>query len=398
MGKDNNGKNLGKGFSQRKDGRYEARCNVKGTVIRVIGSDLKKVKKEFEQKKREASMCNGVTIDKGYKLEEWFDIWFNNCKSPQLKNDISRNVYKRKIKNTYIAILGQKRLNDVSQINVQMATNELANEKSYADRTITEALSALKDCFNVAIANGFATTNPCVSIYLSNRQHQKKEDALTPSEIAEFIDVIQDSFYYEQYMILLKTGLRIGEFSSLTEDCIDYRNKCIHVKTSLSTAYIDGKKIQIVSVPKTKFSVRDVPFIDDVEENIMRWQEKKKIFKTNAGNRWRVDPNIGETLFTTSMGSPSTRYSMNSDLKRVEDEINARRRMRGVYEQFPHLHVHLFRKTCCSLLYLHGVPVEKTQRILGHSSINITADYYTSISNDTLASATNNIKGFCTPQ
>ena len=36
MGKDLKGKDLGKGFSQRKDGRYEARATINGKKIHLL--------------------------------------------------------------------------------------------------------------------------------------------------------------------------------------------------------------------------------------------------------------------------------------------------------------------------------------------------------------------------
>ena len=51
MGRDLNGKELGRGFSQRKDGRYEARAVICGTKIDIYDMNLAKLKKEFEAEK-----------------------------------------------------------------------------------------------------------------------------------------------------------------------------------------------------------------------------------------------------------------------------------------------------------------------------------------------------------
>ena len=47
MGKNLNGRELGKGLSQRKDGRYEARARVNGTDVHLYNMNLTKLKKEF---------------------------------------------------------------------------------------------------------------------------------------------------------------------------------------------------------------------------------------------------------------------------------------------------------------------------------------------------------------
>lgn len=51
MGKDLKGRDLGKGFSQRKDGRYEARAVICGEKIDIYDKDLKTLKRTFEVKK-----------------------------------------------------------------------------------------------------------------------------------------------------------------------------------------------------------------------------------------------------------------------------------------------------------------------------------------------------------
>ena len=51
MGKDLKGRDLGKGFSQRKDGRYEARAVICGEKIDIYDKDLKNAEKNIRSKK-----------------------------------------------------------------------------------------------------------------------------------------------------------------------------------------------------------------------------------------------------------------------------------------------------------------------------------------------------------
>lgn len=51
MGKDLKGRNIGKGFSQRKDGRYEARCRMNGKSIHIYNMNLSQLKEDFEKEK-----------------------------------------------------------------------------------------------------------------------------------------------------------------------------------------------------------------------------------------------------------------------------------------------------------------------------------------------------------
>ena len=53
LGRDLNGKELGRGFNQRKDGRYQARASINGVKVVVIHPSLKELRVVFEKKKRE---------------------------------------------------------------------------------------------------------------------------------------------------------------------------------------------------------------------------------------------------------------------------------------------------------------------------------------------------------
>ena len=85
MGKDLKGKDLGKGFGQRKDGRYEARCMVNGQKLCLYGTNLTQLRKDFEKAKI-SSTCNQTGNYAAMLLKDWFEEWFVEYKIPRLKN------------------------------------------------------------------------------------------------------------------------------------------------------------------------------------------------------------------------------------------------------------------------------------------------------------------------
>lgn len=180
MGKDLKGRDLGKGFSQRKDGRYEARAVICGEKIDIYDKDLKTLKRTFEVKKamlqqNSSGMCSTIT------LNEWYREWFDRCKAPQLKNDVSRKTYDRRIRNTYCRLLGDKRIANVLQINIQEATSQLV-EEGYTYRTVKEALGILKECCEIAIVNRIIPVNPCIGIKIKDANISQERRVLTPKE------------------------------------------------------------------------------------------------------------------------------------------------------------------------------------------------------------------------
>lgn len=97
MGKDLKGKELGRGLSQRADGRYMGRAQVEGHPIVIYDRKLKEVKAKLaiaiDEMKR-SNLLPGMD-GKSITLSEWFEEWYTKYKAPMLKDGGSPS-YKRK--------------------------------------------------------------------------------------------------------------------------------------------------------------------------------------------------------------------------------------------------------------------------------------------------------------
>ncbi len=380
MGKDLKGKELGKGFSQRPDGRYEARAKINGVKIDIYDMSLPNLKKTFEMEKARV-LRDEKGIRPNLKLKEWYNEWFEKCKSPQLKSDVSRKTYDRKLRNTFIRILGDKRIEEVTQMNIQDAATQLYEVEHYNARSIKEALSVLRECLDIAIVNKILSVNPCRGVTVHEGNEMAKERrVLNHWEQDVFLEEVNDSYYNEPYRILLVTGMRIGEFSGLQWDDIDFEKKVIHIRRSMMTAYLDGKKIMELTTPKTANSYRSIPFFDDTENLFKVWKNKQDLYRQKLGSRWRSDEKFGDLVFTTTMGSPITRYNIVHDLKKVETNIILKESNRAYREgrkprEFGHLHPHCFRHTFATRCFEKGLDPVVVQSIMGHANYSTTLSY-----------------------
>ena len=378
MGKDLKGKDLGRGISQRPDGRYEARATIKGKKIDIYSMSLKELVARFEEEKS-AVLREEKGVAPDYTLAEWYQEWFTKCKSPQLKSDVSRKSYDRKVRNTYISLLGDKKTSSVMQIDIQEATNELSER--YSTKLLKDALGSLRECLDVAVVNGIIKANPTQTIYFHNSNEESKERrVLEHWEQDVFLEETDKSYYREPYRFLLLTGLRIGEFSGLQWDDIDFDKKVIRVSRSMTTAYQDGVKIMELTTPKTANSYREVPFFGDVEELLLSWKEKQDKYKKKLGRRWRTNETFGDLVFTNTLGAPITRYNIVHDLKKVEDNIRLKEETAALKEgrpirYFGHLHPHAFRHTFATRCFEKNLDPLVVQNIMGHANYNTTVSY-----------------------
>lgn len=396
MGKDLTGKNLGRGFSQRKDGRYEARATINGVKIDLYNMKLSELKKEFEEEKANV-LRDEKNLRPNVTLASWYAEWFEKCKSPTLKSDSSKRSYDRKARNTIIKILGEKKVEDITQMNIQTAVNELA-EKEYAERTIREAIGVVRECLDVAILNKIIHANPCMNINVKAKDTQTERRVMSHDEQDLFLNEVKGSYYYEVYAILLLTGLRIGEFSGLQWQDIDFAKKEIHIRRSMSTAYYDGKKVEKLTTPKTTTGFRTIPFFGETEELLKSWKKKQDVYRKKMGDRWRCKPEHGDLVFTSTVGSPVTRYVIVHDINKVVQNIN----LKEIYkasaegrkpETFEHLHPHAFRHTFATRCFEKGLDPLFVQSIMGHANYSTTVSY-THVLDDTVLKNVNKAGNF----
>ena len=390
MGKDLSGKNLGKGFSQRPDGRYEARAMISGRKIDIYDVSLPALKKRFEEEKA-IILRDEKGVRPNLTLDNWYEEWFTNFKAPQLKSDISRHAYKRKVKNTFVKILGQKRIADISQMDVQKAANQLLDD-GYSIKLIRDSLYGLRDCFDSAITNNILRLNPVKDVNVNDGNVAAKERrVLSHWEQDVFLASVSGTFYEELYRIMLLTGMRIGEVSALQWDDVDFDKKRIHIRHSMMTGYIDGRKILELTSPKTLNSYRDIPFFGDAEHMFESWKSKQSERKERLGSRWRCEQKFGDLVFTTTYGSPVTRYNIVHDLDKIERNVRAMEEMKARMEgreprEFGHLHPHALRHTFATRCFEKGLDPVVVQRIMGHANYSTTLSY-THVLDDKLAEA-----------
>lgn len=378
LGKDLKGKELGKNISQRKDGRYEARAVINHRKIDLYDTDIKRLLKTFEEEKARV-LRDEYGLRPKLTLDSWYREWFEKCKAGQLKSDASRRAYDRKVRNTIVRELGGKQLKDISQLNIQEACNRLV-EEGYRDRTVREGLGAFRECMDSAVANRIISRNPCVGIRVRNSNVMTERRVLSKEEEKIFLDEIKGTYYEEVYKILLLTGMRIGEFSGLQWQDVDFEKKVIHIRRSLQSSYYHGIKTEELTSPKTINSYRDIPFFNETEECFKRWKEKQDSYREKLGSRWRADPKLGDLVFTSTMGSPLTRYVIIHNLNRIVDNINLKEMTKGYSDGyapkvFGHLYPHAFRHTFATRCFEKGLNPAFVQSIMGHADYETTLSY-----------------------
>ena len=386
MGKNLKGKELGKGIRQRKDGRYEARAVVEGINISIIKSSLKECLEEFKEAKKIAS--NNMDIKRiNITLNEWFEEWFEQYKKPYIK-ETSIYPLRSKYYNIFGNTLGDKKVTEINNIDIQSVINSM-RDNGRAASSMRTALSTIRECLESAKNNRIIQVNPCfdIKVYWENKTTLRR--FLSKEEQDLFLNKSKNNgdWYYEMFYIMLHTGMRIGEVGGLKWEDVDFKNKCIHINRSLSCQYEKGKKIMRLTTPKTHNSYREIPFMGEVENMFNAQYKKQQIYKENLGDRWREEVGFENFVFTSSMGSPVTRYIAEKQINKIVKEINEEEMFNAVKENrvptlFEKVYPHALRHTFCSRCFECNMNPKVVQKIMGHQHYSTTIDIYTHVTNE----------------
>jgi len=145
--------------------------------------------------------------------------------------------------------------------------------------------------------------------------------------------------------------------------------------------YVNKVKYQVVKAPKTLTGYRIIPFFHGVEEALKSWAKIQHELKQSAGANWQPIEEYGNLVFTTSKGTPITRYNLSHDIKKVEKdmiiyETQTAFSEKRVPRQIRSIHPHVFRHTFATNCFKKKLDPVFVQRIMGHASYETTL-YYT---------------------
>lgn len=225
--------------------------------------------------------------------------------------------------------LGGKYISDIRGEHIQKLYNDLVKE-GYALSSIKIVAAVLNGCFQQAL----------------------------------FMEYAKESYLYNFFAIMLRTGMRNGEMRGLKYTDIDKKAKVIHVQRTLKLIEGGG---YMEDTPKSIASRRDIPLTGDIIY-LLDAQRKYWGFKVEKMDRY---------LFCNEDGEPLSRERVQGEIDRVI------RRIRAAGSEFDRITPHVFRHTFATRAIEAGMKPQVLKTILGHSSLAMTMDLYSHVLPDT---------------
>ena len=337
--KDNKGRVLQKGESQRKDGRYVYQyTDLQGTRKSIYAknlSDLRKKKREAIRDLEDHIDTYGATIT----LNQLFDRYLSlktNIRNSTRQNYI--DLWNNNIRHTP---LGSKQVRKIVKSDI------LKLYKSFSDRglkysTLRTFDGMLIPSFNLAVADDLIRKNPCIGCAREYKKDDARERvALSRPQEQQLVNYISSDIIYAKHLpmikVALKTGLRCGELIGLTWSDVDFDKEEINVNHQLVYKKVDGRYKFYAEAPKTKSGTRIIPMTKEVKHELLI-QKQRQIMN---GTPSKVIINgYHDFCFTTKNRVPIMPSAVNSVLYNIVNAYNKRVNECEGEEKLPRISAH----------------------------------------------------------
>lgn len=236
-------------------------------------------------------------------------------------------------------------------------------------KTVKEYFILLKKALDKAVEEGEMLFNPCHSISFP-KQLKQEVHALEQEEQDMLETHISDCFLPDSTMtakVALYAGLRNGEVCALQLRDVDLVKGFINVaKTLYRTRTATGKTEIIISQTKNKRQ-RLVPIPAELRQSL-------KTYIQSMPEDMRADPK--QFLFVNRRGRPMEPRRLLFHFKKLLKEAGLQ-----------NIRFHDLRHTFATRCLECGIDMKIVSKILGHSTIQITADLYTHVTNKAMCKA-----------
>lgn len=364
--KDHKGRILKTGESQRKDLIYQYRyTDARGKRQTVYAPTLQELRQK--EKTIQKQVDDGLDYEAGQitvieLLEKYISLKKGVRYNTQVGYQFVLNLVRKED-------FGHRKISTVKVSDAKQWFAKLQKDgRGYS--TITSVRGVVKPAFQMACDEDAVRKNPFVfkltDVVVNDTVARA---ALTDEQLAVWMDFIRGdktySKYYDEFVVLLETGMRVSEFCGLTRKDLDFKNRRIRVDHQLVRER-GGK--YYVEETKTNSGCRFLPMTDAVYDALKKILEHRPKVKSEP----MVDGYSG-FLMLDKNGNPKVALH-------IENEMRwAMKKYKKLHpgSPLPHITPHVFRHTFCTNYANDGMDIKNLQYLMGHSDAGVTLNVYT---------------------
>lgn len=303
-----------------------------------------------------------------WTLQLWLAYFLKNYKQNEIKEttfDSYMGIYRAHILNTDI---GKCKLSELKSDDLQMVYNDMTKD-GYNAKTVRHVFILINMALKKAVKLRYIDENANDFVTLPKKKRFEGK-ALTAEEARIIFENAKEEKLYPIVALTLCTGMRKGEVMALKWENINFRDRELHVEGNLcrvreSNAGGRSKYVDKVLEPKSAKSIRTIPLTEKAMEALLIQKQRQDEIK----EKYKGVYDDQGFVFTEVDGSLLRQ-------KGFMEEYHAFLKKYGISD----IRFHDLRHTFATLLFEEGESAKVIQELLGHSTITITMDIYTHVS------------------
>lgn len=215
----------------------------------------------------------------------------------------------------------------------------------------------------------YAVKTDLIDVNPADKVERPRKDRFTVSfydgnEVNRLFQVARGTPLELPVMLAAFYGLRRSEVVGLKWDAIDFENKTIAIRHTVTACAEKGRRIEVAAdTTKTASSRRTLPLVPAFQTKLAALKEEQEKNRILCGRSYCTDY-LGYVL-VDAMGN-------RLKLSYISTAFPALLKRNGLRP----IRFHDLRHSCASLLLKNGVPMKQIQEWLGHSDFSTTANIY----------------------
>lgn len=317
-----------------------SKCFKRKTDARIWKQDL-----EAKLRSGDNVMLNTETYSFESIARDWFILKMDGSKSIRTKES-----YLSYVENKFIPYFKDKDINSISTKDALEFQSHLA-KSGHNPKGVNLLIGCLRQIFKYAVDIDTISKSPFDRIP-NLKKGQKLFEYLTDTEIRTLLKVSVNSEYYPAYFTAIYTGLRRGELAALKWDRVDFvKNRIDVTRTRDRYGLRENTKSN---------KLRVVPIATELRPLLLGLSNRRS----------------SDFVFTYKSG-------VELNFNHISRELKKSLKLAGINRN---IRFHDLRHTFASQYMMKGGSIYTLQKLLGHSSIQMT-EIYAHLSKDHLSDA-----------
>lgn len=335
---------------------------------------VEKLKEAREKDSEEYQLLYNPTLNQYY--QHFTEIRRTEVKESTLRSQKSQFNQITDVEMAKGIKFGDMHIKDITRRNIEDARQKLLDQGK-SPQGLNIAFAHLNHVLNTATIDETIKRNPCKALKQLKRDDtpvvsDTTHRALSEEETIRFFEAAKEcnSYYYNVFRFMIKTGMRIGEVGALYPTDIDRHKGFIHVRRTVRRN--EAGRFYIGDDVKTSSGKRDIPLTDDILQ-VIRDQEKN--------NHIMFGLSKDGLIFRSVEGNIMRDYSVDREIARICRKAN-----------IEYFSSHAFRNTYATrFMEQRPQDFKILSEILGHKDVSITLNLYTHVMTENKVKAMNDV-------